>query len=261
MPNISLALSGSGFRFSAFIGVMKALEEANYIITEVAGTSGGGIISSMIAYGLNSDELLIIAKNLPYGSFVSPNLGSLFSFTGWNDGGALENALGNVLGAATFLDLLIPCSIVSTDLTEQKSFVFNKQNTPNTDLVLADRCSSAVPFIFSYVDFNGHTMVDGGVSDDLPVNYLKSPTNIKLAVQLTETTIKQKPANLIDLASMVLDTILIATSNGYLNEPNVKTLNIITPHGMSFKTDMNANDVQMLYELGYNATKKELATW
>ena len=104
-------------------------------------------------------------------------------------------------------------------------------------------------------------MVDGGVSNDLPVNYLKNSSNIKLAVQLTETTVKQNPANLIDLASMVLDTILIATSNGYLNEPNVKVLNIITPHGMSFKTDMNANDVQMLYELGYNATKKELAIW
>lgn len=261
MPNISLALSGSGFRFSCHVGVIKALEEVGYNITEIAGTSGGGIISSLYAYGLDADKLLNISKGLPYGDFVSPSINSLFSFTGWNNGSAMESALRNIVGIATFNDLLIPCSIIATNLIKQNSFVFSQHTTPDESILVADRCTSAVPFIYSYVDYKNMVLVDGGVSDDLPVNYLTDPTNIKLAIQLIEDEPINKPTNLVDIASLVIDSVLKATSRGYLNSPNIKLVNIVTPSGYSFKADMNQNDVEMLYELGYEATKQEIAKW
>ena len=53
-----LVLSGSGTRYSCFIGAIKRLFEEGIEIDEVCGTSGGGIIAAGLGWKYDKDNPL-----------------------------------------------------------------------------------------------------------------------------------------------------------------------------------------------------------
>ena len=52
---IRVALSGSGFKFPAHVGALHAIRDAGYEVIEIAGTSGGSIVASLAAVGMDLD--------------------------------------------------------------------------------------------------------------------------------------------------------------------------------------------------------------
>lgn len=59
-----LALSGGGARGFAHIGVIRAFEENDIDFPIVTGTSVGSLVGSIYAYGLNSQEMIELAKSI-----------------------------------------------------------------------------------------------------------------------------------------------------------------------------------------------------
>ena len=55
---IFFAGRGGGVRSCVSIGVLKALEEENIPVKGVSGESLSSIFAALLAYGLNSDEIL-----------------------------------------------------------------------------------------------------------------------------------------------------------------------------------------------------------
>ena len=68
-----------------------------------------------------------------------------------------------------FDHLRIPFRAVATDIQTGEPYVMSKGN-----LARAIRASMAIPAIFTPVELDGHLLVDGGESQNLPVQTVKA---------------------------------------------------------------------------------------
>ena len=56
--DISLALGGGGSKGYAHLGILKVLEERNFEIKAIAGTSAGGLIAALYVAGYSPDSIM-----------------------------------------------------------------------------------------------------------------------------------------------------------------------------------------------------------
>ena len=67
----------------------------------------------------------------------------------------------------TFADTLIPLKIIASDINTLEEVIFE-----DGKLIDAIRASITIPGIFRPVVSNGHTLIDGGITDPVPVQVL-----------------------------------------------------------------------------------------
>lgn len=193
-PRICLVLSGGGARGAAHIGVLRVLEEMRVPIHCVAGTSMGALVGGAFATGMPINEMdeitkaitteLIIQERPPrqewsirrkqddYGIFIGPEIryknGELGLSKGLVSGVQLESVLRNlsrVKGSYRFDDLPIPFRAVATDLVTGEAVVFKEGEIANVM-----RASMAVPGAVAPAEFDGMMLVDGMLTQNLPVD-------------------------------------------------------------------------------------------
>ncbi|KAA0256933.1 patatin-like phospholipase family protein [Deferribacter autotrophicus] len=164
--NLALSLGSGSAKGLAHIGVIKFLLERGYNIQAVAGSSIGAIIASYFAFNkLNVYEEFVLSLN-------KTKVFSLFSINflpnkGLMDGDKICEFFMKNLGDVNIEDAHIPLYIVATDLETGKPVVFSKGS-----LFKAVRASISIPGIFSPFRINGQVLVDGGVSNPLPIDIL-----------------------------------------------------------------------------------------
>lgn len=165
---IGLALSSGGAKGLAHIGVIQVLEENDYEIDMVAGSSMGAYISSLWAYGISGKEMEQLAKELASGWQVFSLLDPLlWPRGGFIKGEAVRRRLARTIDDVDFIDLLRPCQIVTTCLDTYESTVFSKGNVAQ-----AVHASAAVPGVVRPVRIDGKMYIDGGISQPVPVSTL-----------------------------------------------------------------------------------------
>ncbi|MBU1006155.1 MAG: patatin-like phospholipase family protein [Candidatus Omnitrophica bacterium] len=164
---LGLAL-GSGAAFGiAHIGVFRVLEKNNIPIDIMSGSSIGALMASMWGLGMSSDEIERIAGKLKSKLNVMKLLDFGMPISGILIGRRLKKFIRSFLGEKTFEDLKIPVKIMVYDLANRQTFAVEKGL-----LVEAVYMSIAVPGIFKPKVDHGRVMVDGGISDPVPVGAL-----------------------------------------------------------------------------------------
>lgn len=159
--NITLALSGGGVKGFAHIGVIRALERDGYRICGVAGTSAGGLVAALYASGYSPDEMENRLRDIDQGNLFSRMHGDGPSLLGFSGAAAILNEL---LGPRTFNDLRIPLAITATDLTTGLPLTIKTGKLIDAVLV-----TSAIPGVFPAQMVDGHLLVDGGITNPIPV--------------------------------------------------------------------------------------------
>jgi len=198
-PKIGLVLAGGGAKGGAHVGVLKVLEELNIPIDYVAGTSMGAVVGGLYAAGMRPHDIEREIQSIDWqGIFVdSPNREDL-SFRrkqddilyvfktkpGFNDGKIelplayvhgqkfdlqLNRLTARVSGVKDFGQLPIPFRAVATDLETGREVVLKSGN-----LARALRASMAVPLAFDPVEIDGKLLIDGGTSNNVPVNVARA---------------------------------------------------------------------------------------
>lgn len=157
---IGLALGGGVVRCLAHIGVLQVLDEHNIPIDIVTGTSGGSLIGAAYAAGMSARQIAGAARGLAWRSLVKLRLRR----EGVLDARGLEELLHRVVGPLTFDELKRPFAAIATDISSGDEVVL--QNGP---VSLAVRASCAIPAVFIPVRIDGRTLVDGGLTNPLPV--------------------------------------------------------------------------------------------
>jgi NTE family protein/lysophospholipid hydrolase len=162
---VGLVLSGGGARGIAHVGVIAALVEAGVPIDYVCGTSMGSIFAAGLALGfdvprMRSDVRELFARPFALYDLTLP-ISSLLA------GKKLDRVLHARLGDADIEDLWLPFFCVSTDLAHAELIVHERGC-----LWKAVRASSSIPGIFPPLPMDGHTLVDGGLVDNLPLDLL-----------------------------------------------------------------------------------------
>ncbi len=175
---IGLALGSGGLRGLAHIGIIKVLIKNNIPIKIISGSSIGSLIGSYYAlYGeIDSLEELLINNS----EEITPLFFDVGLKGGFIQGKKLKKYLEKTLGRKEFKDTLIPFYSISTDIITGQSETIN-----SGCLATAVTSSAAIPVVFKPIKHENKLLVDGGLSDPVPVKILKhSGANKTIAVNL-----------------------------------------------------------------------------
>ncbi len=189
-----LVLSGGGARGMAHIGVIKVLERERIPVDCIVGTSMGAVVGSLYASGMTAAEIESGLRALDWNAMFVDRIDRR-TFThrrkdedrsflakggfGLRDGKltvppsvfegqrlavALRAALLPSANIPRFDDLPIPYRAIGTDLETGDAVSMD-----HGDLVNAVRASMAVPGALAPVSYGERSLVDGGMSMNLPV--------------------------------------------------------------------------------------------
>lgn len=161
---IGLALGGGGSRGFAHLGVIKALRELEIPIYCVAGTSIGSIVGGIVAadmfqravdWAYDPDWIklpfLFGKLHVPWRSVLASE--------------RIESFLRDMICVKTFDELCMPFAAVATDLYTGETIVMREG-----DVLTAIRASMSIPGVFEPVLRDGRVLVDGGLTNPVPVD-------------------------------------------------------------------------------------------
>lgn len=177
-PEVSLVIGSGSVKCAAAIGVAQVLEEAGIGIERVVGCSAGAIFATLIGQRhdlavaremtvkLWTKELTAKRNNRALLSVLAPKL---FGFSlgrfGLRDDRKLNERLLEAFGELNIEDTPVPLHITATDFATGD--LVELRNGP---VARAIRASVAIPFAFSPVEIDGRQLVDGYLSDPLPIS-------------------------------------------------------------------------------------------
>ncbi|MDD2274073.1 MAG: patatin-like phospholipase family protein [Desulfuromonadaceae bacterium] len=160
---IGLALGSGSARGLAHLGVIRALEDAGIEVDFIAGTSMGALIGAIHAAGkLDELETTFQAfdwkKTVSFFDVVLPKSGLL-------DGAKVSELVREHIHANVIEALPKAFAAVATDIVSGEEVVIR-----SGDVIEAVRASISVPGIFTPVRSNGRILVDGGLTNPVPVS-------------------------------------------------------------------------------------------
>jgi len=161
---IGLALSSGGARGAAHVGVFKVLKENGIAPDVIAGASMGAEVGGIYASGIDLDEMESLWRSSSFGD-VFRTLFPTIPWSGWSSGNGITRYLRRLIGDPRIEDLPIEFAAMATDLRSGEPFPIESGS-----LVDAIRASVSVPGLFNPVWIDGHLLIDGGVSNPMPVD-------------------------------------------------------------------------------------------
>ncbi len=165
-PKVALVLSCGGARGMAQIGVIEELEKAGFEISSVAGSSIGSVVGGIYAAG-KLEEFTHWVKNLD-----KLNVYKLMDFSvtksGFIRGDKVFKELHKFIPDSNIEDLPIPFVAVAADLIKRKEEVISRSS-----LFQAIRSSIAIPGVIVPNKVNGTNLVDGGVIEPVPIDFVQ----------------------------------------------------------------------------------------
>ncbi len=176
---VGVALGSGGSKGIAHISVLEMLKAEGIPVHAISGSSIGAVVGALFSIGemerYRDDLLSMDWKELI--SLVDP----VFPKTGLVEGKKLRAFLARYIPEKTKIeDLPVPLSVVATDYYTGKPVVFTSGNVLD-----ALRASIAIPGVFTPVKFGESLLIDGGVSDPLPVDVLaRMGAGLTIAVNL-----------------------------------------------------------------------------
>ncbi|MCL4425163.1 MAG: patatin-like phospholipase family protein [Firmicutes bacterium] len=232
---LGLALGGGSIRGAAHIGVLKVFREEGIPVDLIAGTSIGALVGGLYALGWTPEAMQDVALRLSRYDLFDPGLNPLSTFAlllksfrggrsnrlmslvppprGLIEGRKLERLLRRWTGLASMEDLELPAALMATELKSGRPVIFTSQDLGDkiraqipeaiilagVPLSWAIRASSAIPGTFYPLEIQGLQLVDGGVTDNVPVEVLRPMgADIIVAVDLSRVAPREENLESID---------------------------------------------------------------
>ena len=176
-PRVALVLGSGGVRSIAAVGIVERLRHEGIWPDLVVGCSSGALFGATIAMEMSPKDALHAATTLwsaeltqqprwrAYPQMVAPKLMGFDADFGLRDNSLIALRLEAAFGGRKIESLPTPLRVAATDATTGKPVVLSEGLL--TQALLA---SMAVPFIFPSVEVDGRRLVDGVVSDPLPLD-------------------------------------------------------------------------------------------
>jgi len=198
-PRIGLVLGGGGARGGAHLGVLQVLEDLHVPVDCIAGTSMGALAGGAYAAGVSPAEIAeevgktdwihifddtagregenMRQKSLDDRYYGALELGVTAKGLRFREGALAGEKLKlffnqlvrSELGDRSIEDLALPLSIIATDIGTGERVAMRRGN-----LTSAMRASMSVPGLMAPVVREDRKLVDGGLTDNLPVAEVKS---------------------------------------------------------------------------------------
>lgn len=277
-PRIALALSGGGARGVAHIGALRAMEEAGLPVEAIAANSMGAIVGAVFASGQDARHLEAVVRSMDWESLfsgrpdrrilpISRRVDRFRSLAGVNfdvkggvklPGGLIaEHRVNRFLiehlspagfvAGGDFDRLPIPFRAVATDLATGEAVTLARG-----DLARAVRASLSIPLVFPPVPWEGRSLVDGLVVNNLPVDVARAfGPRVVVAVDVSSPPMEPDDyTSALGVATQVND---LLTRRRYRDSEAKADVTIRPDLGRHSSTDYSGFDE--LIAKGYEATK------
>lgn len=159
-PYVALVLGAGSARGLAHIGVIQVLLEHKVNFGVIVGSSMGAMVGGIYACGTDIYMLDRMVEHMNHGVLYDVNLPRL----GFMAGRKISTFLDLLTKKKTFDQLDIPLLVVATDLVTGERVVIDQGSVAQ-----AIRASISIPGIFRPVRDGERILVDGAVTDRLPV--------------------------------------------------------------------------------------------
>jgi NTE family protein len=277
-PVVAVVLAGGGAKGAAHIGVLKALEELRVPVDRITGTSMGAYIGGLYATGIDANELKQLVENVDWNSGyidrvnrserrvrdkefedryeLNTDLGLSWEMVsgakgvvqGQNMLRILRDTVGNRDDLDSFDQLAIPFRAVATDIINLTPVVLDEGY-----LVDAMMASMSVPGVLPPYEVDGLWLVDGGVTDNLPVDVAREMgADVVIAVDISTDYKKQE-----DFTTFL--AVADQLSNYLVRQSTLYQVNTLKPTDIYLKPDVGQMEtvefdkMSEAYDKGYQA--------
>jgi NTE family protein len=278
-PKIALVLSGGGAKGFAHIGVLHLIDELGIEIDYIIGTSMGAVIGGMYAAGYTAKEIESIITNICWSSIINDTInrdelhinrkkwlptGNFYFrldhryIPGLPQGMIMGNKILLELFSATwgvahihdFSQLKIPFWCIATNIETGEMVIFERGT-------LADvmRASSSMPSIFTPMELDGMLLIDGGISQNFPVDIAKQLGGDIIIGSRTSTEMLNR-TELTNPVNILMQTINIGMKHRQTLSEGYADITI-SPDLDEF-TLMGFDSVHKIIEKGYLEAKKHI---
>jgi len=197
-PTVGLALGSGAARGLAHIGVLEVLFSSRIPVDVIVGCSMGAVIGGCYAAGMAASELLEIGMSIDrrevfrHIDLTVPNRGGLISGT------KMDALLEELTRGKTFEELRLPFACTAADINTGEEVVIE-----DGPIHKGIRASSSIPGVLQPVMHAGRALVDGGILNPIPANYLAAlGVDVSIAVDVMPV-LKPSPEQLGKAPSIV----------------------------------------------------------
>lgn len=285
---LDAVFEGGGVRGIAFVGALQAFEREGFQWNNLAGTSAGAIIATLLASGYKGDEMEGLIREFDYMALMNrrglanvPLVGMLLNLwirEGMFTGDYLLDWMTDKLkkrNIFTFSDLPPgKLKVVVSDITHGKMLVLPDDlgylgyESGNFPVALAVRMSASLPFFLEPVvvkkDKETIYVVDGGLLSNFPMwvfddNPRSDYPTIGFRLYASDEGAPYTIGNFPDYVTAMVKTMLHAHDQRYIDSQNKRQTVMIPTHGISTaQFDLSPDDRNMLFISGQEAAEQFL---
>ncbi|MGC9387255.1 MAG: patatin-like phospholipase family protein [Hydrogenovibrio sp.] len=284
-PKIGLVLPGGGAHGLAHIGVLKELERLKIPIDYISGTSMGALVGGLYASGLSPEEIEAFADNVDWNqTFNDSNSRNYLSFRRKEDqfhylvkgefgfdGTTFKLPSGLLLGQQQamilegmtlpvshihdFDKLPTPFRAVATNARTGQEVILK-----SGDLASALRASMSVPGIFAPVHIDGQSLVDGGVTNNTPIDVVRNMgADIVIVSDIHSKTPEKEANSYLGVSSQIISSVINANSLRQLDTLQPQDI-LIRPNIPEAIGSANFDHPKELIEIGLKAAEAKAPT-
>lgn len=267
----TLVCSGGGTKGFSLIGSLEYLHENGYLqnINTFAGTSIGGVISTLIVIGYQPKEIFEVMSKINLFKMKNQNFHNVIKSYGIDDGQKIEILLTKLLSYKQ-IDINITLKevyektnktlILSTTCINDKTPKYmSHESYPDLKLITALRMTSAIPLYFTPVIYDNKYFIDGACMDNFPMHLFDKPDVLEhtLGIYLTTKVNQSNIENAEDFLSCTVQSMLEYPN--HLNKKYYKNniIDIILENNnygfMDY--DISDNIKKNMFDTGYDTTK------
>lgn len=240
---IGIALSGGGSRGLAHLGALKALSELGIKPTMIAGSSAGSLVGAFIAAGYSPDFIFETIQSLG----ILNSIKFAFNRFGLFKMDKLEEIFLKYIPHNSFEKLKTPLVVCATDIEKGVAIYFSEG-----ELIKPVIASCSIPGIFEPIKFQGRVLVDGGVTNNLPIEQLEGICDFIIGVNVTPVS-NEMPIN--SAKDILTKSLYLAIRNN--SGEKLKRCDIaIEPTEMYNFNGLSMSKSKEIYQLGYENTMR-----
>lgn len=172
---VAFVIGAGGIKCAAALGMWKVFQREGIAPDMLVGCSGGAIYAAGMALGYTEEEieqgtLALYRHDLVegYTAHLRAAMAGEMPFdehTGMVDDAPVLQAFRSFIGGRTFKDAVKPLHLVATDFATGEPVVLT-----TGDVADAIRASIAIPLVYAPYEIDGRLLIDGAVSDPLPID-------------------------------------------------------------------------------------------
>ncbi|WP_117234176.1 patatin-like phospholipase family protein [Vibrio maerlii] len=284
-PTIAVVLAGGGAKGAAHIGVLRALEELNIPVDIITGTSMGAYVGGLYSSGKSIDEIEGYLTSVDWYSGYQDGVErveksirdkkyedryQITSGLGLSEEGVevpksaipghnmlkiLRQTTGNPAWIQSFDDFPIRYRSVATDIVSLEQVVLDRGY-----LVDAMMASMSVPAALPPYEIEGRLLIDGGVTNNMPVDLAKElGADVVIAVDISsDYKTKDEINTLFDVGSQLSNYLVRRSTQDQINNLSDNDILLNPAVGQIETTDFSA--MPQAYQEGYVTAMQQKET-